>query len=114
MLTFGLTEFNFDILWWLFTEGKLEFKITSSDVIQRVIYFRHTTNVIARLIKNQYFKIFCLAPQNNGVFFDLRKSAILHLWPTPNPLCYTSDLLARGFTAAIWNFGRSARPPSLS
>ena len=36
-----------------------------------------------------------------GVFFDLRKSAILHFWPTPNPLYYTSDLLARGFTAAI-------------
>ena len=44
------------------------------------------------------------------VFFDLRKSGILHFLPTPNPLYYTSDLLARGFTAVIWTCGRSARP----
>ena len=47
---------------------------------------------------------------SGGVFFDLPKSAILHFWPTPNLLYYTSDLLARGFTAAIWTCGRSARP----
>ena len=29
---------------------------------------------------------------NHGGFFDLRKSAILHFWPTPIPLYYTSDL----------------------
>ena len=33
------------------------------------------------------------------------------LIPTPNPLYYTSDLLARGITAALWTCGRSARPP---
>ena len=48
----------------------------------------------------------------SGVFFDLRKSAILHFWLTPNPLYYyTSDLLARSFTAAIWTCGLSARSP---
>ena len=50
----------------------------------------------------------------NLLFFDLRKSAILHFWPTPNPLYNTSDLQARGFTAAIWTCGCSTRPPSLS
>ena len=50
----------------------------------------------------------------DGAFFDLHKSAILHFWPTQNPLYYTSDLLARGITAALWTCGRSARPLSLS
>ena len=36
----------------------------------------------------------------DGVSFDLRKSAII----------LTHDLLARGFTAARWTRGRSARP----
>ena len=27
---------------------------------------------------------------------------------------HPSDLLSRGFTAAMWNYGRSALPPSLS
>ena len=49
----------------------------------------------------------------DGVSFDLSKSDILHFWPTPNPLYYSSDLLARGYTAARWTCGRSARPPSL-
>ena len=40
----------------------------------------------------------------------LRKSAILHFGPTPNPLYYTTDLLAGGFTGAGWTFGRNARP----
>ena len=40
--------------------------------------------------------------------FDLRKSAILHFWPTPNPQYYTSDLLARGFAAARWTCGCSS------
>ena len=52
--------------------------------------------------------------QTGGVFFDLHISAILHFWPTPNSPYYTSDLLARGITAAIWTCGRSARPRSLS
>ena len=30
--------------------------------------------------------------------------------PTPNPLYYTSDLQARGLTAPICTYGRSARP----
>ena len=41
-----------------------------------------------------------------GVFFDLRKSAILQFWPTPNPLYYTSDLLAPGLTTTKWTCGR--------
>ena len=45
-----------------------------------------------------------------GVFFDLRKSALLQFWPTPNPLYYTCDLLASGFTAAMWTCGHSAGP----
>ena len=43
-----------------------------------------------------------------------RKSAILYFWPTPNPLYYTSDLLARGFHLKLDIHGRSARPQSLS
>jgi len=61
---------------------------------------------------------------SGGVFFDLRKSAILHFWPTPNPLYYTSDLLARGLQLLYGLLAaargplacpsRGARPPSLS
>ena len=50
--------------------------------------------------------LWCL---KDGVSFDLRKSAILHFWPTPNPFRPTSTWLA-----AIWTSGRSARSPSLS
>ena len=39
-----------------------------------------------------------ISQSDDGVSFDLRKSG----------------LLARGFTAARWTCGRSARPPSLS
>ena len=48
------------------------------------------------------------------IFRPIRKFATLHFWPMPNPLYYTSDLIARGFTATIWTCDRSARPPSLS
>ena len=57
--------------------------------------------------KSNYYVIFvCVHCTINvfmdGVYFDLRKSAILHFWPTPNPIYYTSELLARGFKAARW------------
>ena len=47
---------------------------------------------------------------SGGVFFDLSKSTILHFRPTPNPPYHTSDLLAHGFTAAIWTCSLRADP----
>ena len=66
--------------------------------------------IIIIIIKRVYNFIWIIG----GVFFDLRKSAKLHFWPTQNPLYYTFDLLAQGFAAAKWTCGRSAWPPSLS
>ena len=39
---------------------------------------------------------------------------MVYFWTYAHPSYCPSDLLARGFTAAKWTSGRSARPPSLS
>ena len=40
--------------------------------------------------------------------------SMVYFWTYAHPSYCPSDLLARGFTAARWTSGRSARPPSLS
>ena len=47
----------------------------------------------------------------DGVFFDLRKSAILHLWPTPNPLYSTSDLQASVVLQLLYGLVAAAPGP---
>ena len=59
----------------------------------------------------------CMISQTRRKLFDaylriyeVRTSVILHSWPTAHPLYYTSNLLARGFSAVSWTCCRSARP----
>ena len=44
------------------------------------------------------------------VHLDLRNSVIFHFLPNPNPLYYTSDLLARGFKIAVWLMASAPGP----
>ena len=57
------------------------------------------------LIKQVYLYIFMSNKLNYGVFFDLRKSAILNFWPTPNKIACPS-LGGRGlsFSPKFRNF----------
>ena len=96
-------------------KGGGQFPFYSSSIVN--IYSGCTTkHAVARRFESRlgYLNLFETLSSQGGVFFDLRKSALLRFWPTPNPLYYPSDLLARDFKAVIWTCGRSARPPSLS
>ena len=74
--------------------------------IQRSICRLFTASVVFDFRLNQ------LRNQKNGE--NGRWCIFRPTLPTPNPLYYTSDLQARGLTAPMCTYGRSARPPSRS